>query len=248
MLISLSSCIESQFPVRGNGIIVTKTRRSGMFFKVENSASIDIVYKKADTTSITLRADENILEYIVTETNNNTLEIKIKPQNTYLEFTERPLIIITSPKLETIGMAGSGAFIANEMTGDNVILEISGSGNISVDTVNCSDLTLILSGSGSINIKDNQSKGADMLLSGSGNINIKGQSEDCQIKISGSGEVFGENLLLLSANVIISGSGNVFISVENTLTGIISGSGNIYLKGNPEITQTTSGSGRIIKY
>lgn len=248
LILSLNSCLEDLLFIRGNGIPETETRRAGMFYKLENSTSIDIVYKKADTTGITIEADENLLGYIVTETYNNTLEIKTRDWNTRLVFKERPLITITSPRLESVIISGSGTFFADEMSGDAVIAKMNGSGEISADQITCKDLMVMLSGSGNINIKNCQSISSDIFLSGSGNINIKGQSEDCDVKITGSGEVFAENFLLGSTSVIISGSGNSFINVEHALTGIISGSGNIYLKGNPTISKIISGSGRIIKY
>jgi len=247
-IISLSSCIEDLMPIRGNGIIETETRRSAAFFKLENSTSIDVVYKKADTISITVKADENLLEYIMTETYDNTLKIDTRPGHSNLDFIERPLITITAPNLEKAVFSGSGAFFADEMSGEAIIMKMSGSGDISIDQVSCTDLTMMLSGSGKINIKNCQSNSSDIYISGSGTANIIGQSEDCSIKISGSGEVFAENFLLGSASVIISGSGNTFANVEHTLTAIISGSGNIYLKGDPTISQTISGSGRIIKF
>ncbi|MCX6253639.1 MAG: DUF2807 domain-containing protein [Bacteroidia bacterium] len=247
-LITLSSCLKDLMFIRGNGVLEKETRRSGTFYKLENSSSIDVVYKKAVSTSITIEADENLLEYIVTETYDNTREIRIRDHNTHLNFKEKPLITITSPRLEKAIIAGSGAFFADEMSGDAVIIKMSGSGDISADKVSCKDLTVMLSGSGNINIKGCQGESSDIFLSGSGNINLTGQSEDCDIKITGSGEVFAENFLLGSASVIISGSGNAYTNIEHNLTGIISGSGNIYLKGNPTISQTISGSGRIIKY
>ena len=248
IIFSLNSCLEDFMFIRGNGILKTETRRAGVFNKLENSTSIDIVYKKADTTGITIEADENLMDYIVTETYNNTLEIKTRDWNTRLDFNERPLITITSPQLESAMISGSGAFIADEMSGDVVIVKLSGSGDVSASNVSCTDLTVMLSGSGIINLKNCQSESSDIFLSGSGNISLTGQSTVSDIKITGSGEVFGEHFLLSSASVIISGSGNTFTNIEKNLTGIISGSGNIYLKGNPTIIKTISGSGRIIKF
>ncbi len=248
LLLALNSCLEDHIFIKGNGIIETETRRTGNFFKVENSTSIDVVYRKADTTGIVIKADENILGYIITETYDNTLEIKTRPENVILDFKESPLITITSPGLEKAVIYGSGAFFADEMTGETVILKMSGSGEISTDYVSCTDIKVLLSGSGNISLKECQSKNSDIFLSGSGNINLKGQNEDCHLNISGSGEVFADNFLIGTASVLISGSGNAFTNIEHKLTGIISGSGSIYLKGNPTINQTISGSGRIIKY
>ncbi len=81
LLILLSSCLENLLPVRGNGIPDKEIRRSGSFIKIIITTSIDIIYKKADTIGITLEGDENLLEYVVTETYDNTLEIKTLPGN-----------------------------------------------------------------------------------------------------------------------------------------------------------------------
>jgi hypothetical protein len=248
LLLSFSSCLESLLPVRGNGISATETRRSGPFNKIVNTTSIDIIYKNADTTSITIVADENLIEYIVTETNDNTLEIKTSPRNSYLDFKTPAFITITSPDLENINNTGSATFFADIISGDDVIISLTGSGDISAGTVRCTTLTVLLTGSGNININDCEGAGSDIILSGSGNITLKGESEDCMYKITGSGEIYAESYPVGSASVIISGSGNAFTNITDNLTAVISGSGNIYLKGDPAISQTISGSGRIIKY
>jgi hypothetical protein len=248
ILLSLNGCIEDLLMIKGNGIAATEFRRTQAFTKIQNSTSIDLIYRTADTNGITIKADENLLEYIVTETFNNTLEIKFSEGNTHLDFKEKPVITVNSSRLESASLSGSGAFIANEMSGDAIIIKISGSGDNSVLKVTGTSVTVMLSGSGKLNLSDCSAASSDVFLSGSGNINLTGKSDDFDVKLTGSGEVFALDFQSESASVIISGSGNCYINAGNTLTGIISGSGNIYLKGNPVITQTISGSGRIIKY
>jgi len=248
MLLLCNSCLKDLLCVRGNGIEETKVRRTAAFTKIENMTSIDIVFKKADTTGITIKADENLLEYITTETDNNTLKIRTRNGISCLDFETEPVITVTSPSLTSIFESGSGTFIADEMSGREVAVKLSGSGNISITRVSGNDLTVALSGSGNININCCTSVSSDVFLSGSGNIRLSGQNESSHLRISGSGEINAENLMLTSADILISGSGDVFTNVENSLVAYISGSGNIYLIGDPAITKTISGSGRIIKY
>jgi hypothetical protein len=248
ILLTQSSCLKNLLCERGNGIAATEVRRTGVFNKIENSTSIDIIYKRSDTTGITIKADENLLDYIITETNNNTLEIRTRDGNTCLDFDSRPVITITSPGLESIFVSGSGTFVADEMTGNNVSVKMSGSGDLSTDKITCTELTVTLSGSGNMDINNCTSVNSDIYLSGSGSISVSGLSEGAGLRISGSGKIYAANWMLSSADAIISGSGDIFTNVEKTLTALISGSGNIYLKGDPIINQTISGSGRIIKY
>jgi hypothetical protein len=247
IVFTLNSCLKDLVCISGNGIKKTEIRRLNTFSNIENSTSINIVYKKADTTGITIEADENLLSYISTSTDNNTLEIKAGNGTTCLDFATQPLITVTSPRLESIFESGSGTFSADDMSGNSTSIKLSGSGNVSVFKVTGTDMTILLSGSGDINISNSLCETSDIFLSGSGQISLAGQCENSHLKISGSGQISAANWILNNANILISGSGDIHTSVVQTLSAIISGSGNIYVKGDPEITQTISGSGRIIK-
>lgn len=246
VIFSLHSCEKELFFVNGNGEIKTEFRNPDIFYKLENSTSIDIIYKTADTSSITIRADDNLMKYITTEVLENTLEIKYQSGYSDLYFTEKPLITITSPRLESAVIAGTAAFSADKMSGDAVTIKMSGSGDISADQIECKEFSANVTGSGSIYIKDCQSDGSEVFLSGSGNLNIAGRSSESNFKISGSGNINAEKFMLGYASVIISGSGNAYTNIRELLNAFISGGGNIYLKGEPTIRKTISGSGRII--
>jgi hypothetical protein len=246
-MLILNSCVDDLFCTRGNGLSQTLVRRTASFNSIENTTSIDVVYKKADTTGITITADENLIEDITTETSNNKLVIKTRG-NRCLDFNTRPLITISSPSIQTVIASGSATFIADEISGNTITLKLTGSGDISVAAITATDLKVSLSGSGNIRSNDCLSVNSEVFLSGSGEISMAGQSENSNLKLSGSGKIRSENWTHGSADVTITGSGDVFAFVENSLIAFISGSGNIYLKGNPTINKTITGSGRIINY
>lgn len=244
----LTSCIKDLLCIKGNGITETEMRPVTAFVNIENSTPFDLIYHKADTTSLLIKAEGNILQHIITETFNNTLELRTTPLSACFDYSERPVIIATSPDLSKIFLSGSGDIIADEMEGTVVTLKLSGSGSISVSQLTGTKLSIALSGSGDIIADDAICNEAEMDISGSGNISVKGTGNIGLIRISGSGNIYSADFTLHSLSAAISGSGSIFTTVVNTLSAIISGSGNIYLRGDPEITQIISGAGRIIKY
>jgi hypothetical protein len=248
ILISLDSCLDFNNCITSNGIPLTVRRRTEMFNKIENSTSIDVVFKRSDSTSVTIKADENIIDYIITETYKNTLEIKIRNDYNCLDLKESPLITVTSPNLESVSVTGSGNLIADNISGSGTVVRMTGSGDISVNTLTSPFLYASITGSGNINIDNCHTEDSEIMLSGSGNISMSGEGDDCKLSVTGSGRVFNEKMLLRAATVSISGSGNSFINISTSLNAIITGSGNIYLKGNPAISQNITGSGRIIRY
>lgn len=246
-MITLNSCDDDFFCNKGNGLSQTIVRRVAGFNSIENTTSIDVVYKKADTTGITITADENLIDEIITETSSNKLMIKTR-RSKCLDFNTRPLITVTSPSIHTIIESGSATFLADDLSGSNITLKLTGSGDISVARITANGLNVSLSGSGNIKSNSCTSVNSDVFLSGSGQIDLTGQCENSNLKLSGSGKINTENWIVGSADVTITGSGDIFTFVENSLIAFISGSGNIYLKGNPIIDKTITGSGRIINY
>lgn len=244
----LPSCLKDLLCVNGDGIIETEKRRVTSFDKIDNSTSFEVIYKKADTLGISITAEQNILGYIETNVYDNSLEISTSPGSICLDYSEQPVITVTSPLLKMVKLSGSGDLFADTMASQNVTLISSGSGNISVDQLISDESQITVSGSGSINISKIICLNSDILITGSGNVSLSGNGENSHLRITGSGNIYSGNFPVKSSSVIISGSGDAYTNIEQYLNGLISGSGNIYVKGDPEIDQTVSGSGRIIKH
>lgn len=243
-----TSCIKDLVCINGNGIIETESRNASSFNQIENTTVADVIYRQSDDVTITVTAESNLLGHIVTENNNGTLRIRTDHWNTCLDYTERPVITVTSPALKNIDLSGSGNIFADIMSGNSLIIKLSGSGKIVTESLSCNDLSVIISGSGDVEISEAFCQDADFNLSGSGDLDISGTSDKGHYRISGSGDIKADEFQLNTATETISGSGDIFTYVTTSLTAAISGSGNIYLKGDPAINQSVSGSGRIIKY
>jgi hypothetical protein len=247
-MLALPSCFQNFICIHGNGRIVNNYRTPGSFNKLTNSTGIDVIFRVSDTTGISIEAEENLLDYIETEINNNTLEIGTRRGTNCLDFTEPARIIVTTPALSEFVQSGSGDFLGDALSGSFVSVRSSGSGDISIDAITGNDLEMRTSGSGDMQIKAINCSSIDAKISGSGDINVKGNATNASFQTTGSGNYYAQGLLLKTADITISGSGNIYTSIENRLNARISGSGNIYLKGNPSISENISGSGRIIMY
>jgi hypothetical protein len=247
LAISSTSCVKDILCIDGNGIVEDQRRNAQAFHQIENSTLADVIYKKADSVSITIKAETNILSHIVTETSNGVLEIRTDPGSACFSHTQQPVITVTSPGLDNLVLTGSGGIIADSLSGNSVSIKLTGSGHVSAAVISGKDLSVTITGSGDIDIVKASVQNSDLRISGSGDINIKGNSDKGNMSISGSGDILADDFLILASTETISGSGNIHTHVANSLTATISGSGNIYLKGNPTITQVISGSGRIIR-
>jgi len=213
--------------IKGNGTIITKTRMVSDYDKIAVAGSFDVKLLKGIEGVISVKADENLMEYIVTEVENGDLKIHIK-KGFNIKTNKTILVTVPFTDINAISLAGSG-----DVTSEDVI--------------NASELRLKLAGSGNLNLNIS-SKNLTSSIAGSGNINLKGNSNIFECNIAGSGNINGYELKALIATAKIAGSGNVKINAVNEIHAKSVGSGNIYYSGSPSIEKISSvGSGSIKK-
>ena len=213
--------------VKGNGTIITKTRTVSDYDKIAVAGSFEVKLFKGKEGEISIKTDENLMEYIIIEVKNGDLKIKTK---------------------KGYNIRGSKTIIITVPFNDISVVSLAGSGDVySDDVINSSYLKLSLAGSGDFNLAVS-SKNLSISIAGSGNMTLKGNCNECKCEIVGSGNINGYKLKALIATVKIAGSGNVRINAINEIHAKSVGSGNIYYSGNPNIEKTTSvGSGSIKK-
>ena len=229
-LIITSTSLNAQFfnkKIKGNGNIITTDRSVSDFDKIGVAGSFDVILKKGNEGAISIQADENLMEYIITEVKDGSLKIKPKKGH-QLKSTKTIQITVGFNNLEEVSLAGSG-----DVT--------------STDAINAADLKLSLAGSGDINLKVS-TKNLNSNIAGSGNINLNGSTDEFSCNIAGSGNLNGYDLTATIANAKIAGSGNVKVNAVNEIHAKIAGSGNVYYTGNPDVEKSNSaGSGSLKK-
>src|SRR5579875_3258352 len=103
--------------VNGDGNEATENRQLNDFTNVASSGSTDVVLTQSPDYKVQVKGDENLLRYVLTETDGNTLKIKIKPG-----YNLRPQkhleVLVSAPKFTNITSDGSGN-IASENTLSN---------------------------------------------------------------------------------------------------------------------------------
>lgn len=231
VLIAFSTTINAQWfgkKVRGNGNMITKTRTVGEFDKVAVGGSFDVKLVAGDEGKLTIRIDENLLKYLVTEVDGGKLKIKWEKG---VNVSTRKEMLITVPfrDIEAVTLAGSGDVYSEDVIkADNFKTALAGSGDIKLEV---------------------DANNVSAAISGSGDIDLQGNTNSVTVSIAGSGDIDAYELVSNNADIKISGSGGVKITVKDNLEARISGSGNIYYKGNPKKQNVkVNGSGNISSY
>lgn len=215
--------------IKGNGNVVTEERSVGTYSAVSLSGWFDVELVQGREGTITIRGESNLLEHLITEVDNGTLELKTE-KGVNLRSSQRTGIKITVPveSIEAVNLSGSG--------------DINGSFPIKAP-----DFSVRLAGSGDIDLvlEADQVKTA---VSGSGDVTLSGNTGELDISVSGSGDVMAYGLEAGTIKVSVTGSADVEVTATELLQAWISGSGDIKYRGSPAKVEAKSvGSGSVTK-
>lgn len=213
--------------IRGNGNKSTETRNLSGFQKIDVSGAIDVFVKTDSTRSVKVEADQNLLQYIVTDEENGTLYIH-EADGVSLRYHGKIKVYVAAPSFS--GFEASGACkISSEnqvKSADKIRIEVSGASNIDLDV---------------------NTPYVDAGASGACTIRLKGETKEFKVHGSGSTDIKCFDLLTETTHVDISGAGDAEVSASVKLDVGVSGAGSVKYKGSPSVSQNISGAGSVKK-
>lgn len=265
--LTLSGCMLNPI-IYGNGVLKQETRVLPPFNSINTEGAFSIEINGQKEQNVQLTTDENLIPYINTSVNNNTLYIK--PSTVNLSFVPKNSvkINISLKDLRGLNLSGLLDITGKDIISDNLAIESSGftkinlSGktkSISVNTsgssgINLSDFEINspegssrieLSGSGIVELGKINNSHLEVKTSGFGSLKGSGELKTFKFYSSGSGSISAPNLIADKAEVTLDGGGSAEIGVNTTLDANISGWGKIIYHGKPSVNQKISGPGTI---
>ena len=209
----------------GNGNITTKTVTTKTYDIIDIVGSMDIFLETGSEGTITVTTDENLHEYVIVESDGNTLKIKMENNISY-KSRKGIHILVPFMDLTKVSLVGSGDVeTKNTIKSDSFETSITGSGDMNLA------------------IESNQ---LDAKVIGSGDLTLSGITQELEVKISGSGDFKGSALKSNNTQAYVSGSGDAKVNATTSLKARVNGSGDIYYSGNPGKSDTkVLGSGSI---
>ena len=194
---------DGQPMVTGSGRIVTQRRPVGNFRRVELRGSTNLQVRLGAAPSLTVRADDNILQLITSRVENGTLILDSRGS---FRTRTAPRAFITVPNIDYLGSRGSGNTDIAGVANRRLELALQGSGDIKA-VGRTQEVRVALRGSGNVDARALRSASADVSLSGSGNVSVVANAA-LNARLMGSGNIYVSGRPS-ARNVRESGSGNV---------------------------------------
>lgn len=228
ILISACNLVTGQAEViTGNGTAKTEAREVANYTEIAVGGGGQVEITQGETESLTVTADENVMQYLEAKLEGNRLVLREK-QGYQVESKTPIKYVVTVKTLIAISIGGSAQVTMPALDTRNFNVSIGGSGTVTID-----DLT---------------AQQVEISIGGSGTTTLAGRADDVDVSIGGSGNFNGDGLAAKAAVVSIGGSGNARLNVSEALNVNLSGGGNVYYTGeiaDSAVTKTISGSGNV---
>jgi hypothetical protein len=225
---------------------VTESRDVEEFSGVAFSLPGELILVQGEAMAVSITASEDLLEEILTETENGVLTIRhATGMWSHNEHLQNAQVEVTFVDLDRLALSGSGAATAEKLESEDLKLSISGSSTLQITALDAEHLSIAISGSGRANVAAVHAASLDSSISGSGTVEVAGRAQDQSISISGSGEHSATRLESQDVEVVVAGSGTAEVWATRTLDAVIAGSGDVIFRGDPEISERIAGSGSV---
>lgn len=189
--------------VKGSGDVKSEKRDLSEFKGIKVGGVFQVEFTVQDNFNVQVEADDNLLEYIKTEVDGDTLEISTSNRLS----SRNPIIVkIGAPDIEDIAASGAAKISVVNLNNDSLKIDLSGATNVTVAGMT-KDLKIDLSGAcgidaaelkaENVSVDASGASSADVFvsnrleadLSGASTVTYSGSPKDLSKKVSGASSV-----------------------------------------------------------
>ena len=216
---------QSKKTVHGNHNVTKAERTVGSFTGIKVSSGVDVYLKQGEKESVTVEADENLHEYIITEIKGGILHVYTDAN---IRDAERERVYVTMKDISSVQTTSAGDIVGETpIKSDHLELSASSAGNITLEIY---------------------ARETEIDISSSGDMTLTGETEKIKADLSSAGDLKAYNLNAREADLSVSSAGDADINVSEKLTARASSAGDINYIGDPKLIDAhTSSAGGIHK-
>ncbi len=188
VLVTLTACgFYGVDGVRGSGNLVTETREVGPFTRIDvrGGANVELTVDPSLTQSVSVTYDDNVIRFIVTEVDSNTLVIDTRGSFSTTGGSRR-VVVVETDDIEVI-TTRDGA----EVTGDGVTesYRLRASDGSDVDLVDLEASSVEIDASGGTDVQVFASESITVEASGAADVEVFGSPAKVKVSESGAADV-----------------------------------------------------------
>lgn len=226
-VLGISCSVDGQWgkTVHGNHNVTKSERKLDSFTGIKVSSGVDVYLKQGDNESVTVEADENLHEYIITEIKGGVLHVYTEVS---IRDASKERVYVTMKEIKSVETSSAGDIVGESpVRSDELRLSASSAGDIKLEVY---------------------AREIDLNISSSGDMTLTGETDELDADLSSAGDLNAYELKAKEAEISVSSAGDADINVSEKITARASSAGDINYKGDPKYVDVhTSSAGGIHK-
>jgi hypothetical protein len=210
----------------GSGQVRAEVRKVSGFHSVDMAGAGSLRLSRGSAYSVTVKLDDNLLPWYVTEVRNDVLMLHFK-DGLSIRGNINLVVEVTMPSLAGLSLSGAcEADLGKDFGGKELVIETSGASKLR----------------GHIDYRSLR-----LSMSGSGTARLDGKADALSIKLTGAADVDASALAAINAAADLSGACHLFVRAEERLGIEANGASAVTWYGNAKVDSRTSGASTIRK-
>jgi hypothetical protein len=236
-----------------SGEVITQEEDYIDFTRVDIGSAFDAEIIKSDSFSVTIKADESFIDYIVVSKEGDTLVINLKPHHLFTDFTLGSKTLEAEINMPTIeGLIVSGATKATASgfkSSEDLDIEVSGASTLNLEDIEARDVEFNVSGASTLKGTLISTGDAELEVSGASKVELEGSASFLELDGSGASTIeLGEFPLSGDADVKLSGASKATVNLKEMLDCTLSAASSLYFIGNPTMGDIDISGASTIKH
>lgn len=210
--------------IEGNRNVITEKREvSNDFSRVKVSSGIDLYIKQGSKTELTVEADENLHDYIMTEVDGDQLKIYVDG-NIWRAKARKVYLTVTNIE-ELRATSGSDVYAQSVIKAKDLEVSTSSGADMRIEV-------------DAVNVTSSSSSGSDLRITGKSNTHSTSATSGSSIHAYG--------LESKDVTARVSSGADIGVFASESISARASSGGDIRYKGNPEkVNKKTSSGGGV---
>jgi hypothetical protein len=210
-IILLGNMLPSSETIIGSGNLITQQKDFVDFSAIEVSNAFHVEISQSSFYSISVTADDNVIDYVEVSKTGNALNVGMKIgsfQSTTLH------VEIEMPEIDSLVLSGAtkGA-IKDFSSSEPFFVELSGASSLEMADMDVGDF--------------------DVEISGASTLTAEGSGNNLLSIVSGSSNMDLTNFAVTNGELSISGASQATVNLDGTLDAVVSGVSTLYYIGEP---------------
>ena len=180
--------------IKGEGPVISKSFDLKDFDRIVINGQADAVFTQSDAYEVTLRAQENVFDYVDYRVEGSTLILELKDKRT-VRSTDFE-VTLKAPALKGIEINGAADFDipVGLKSDDDLRIEVNGAGDLTFNSVRCNNMTIQANGAADVDLTDINVQKLKVDVNGAGDVIVEGNAADADLSVNGAGDIDASRL------------------------------------------------------